>query len=128
MLCFTLFISCKTRDSLDDCSKFHKGLFYIKSDKDSSYTLLERNDSIQTVSNTKLSLKQSGKVVWRNSCEYEFYNLTQIEDTVVLQLQPSIIRTRIIESGNNYYIFEAKMQGIDKITRDTAWVNDGYLH
>jgi len=72
-LFFIIIISCGGNNKIYDCSKFKKGKFYIKRKLDNSYWIIERNDSIQTETNSKTGNKVTSKITWTSPCEYELY-------------------------------------------------------
>jgi len=118
-------LSCSIKKQTPDCSRFRTGNFKYRGHKDEQF-LIERNDSmhIETDNNTGITMKL--RVQWFEPCVYELQFLSYVmsgKNTTGGTEKPKFppIRSRIIETAENYYISLSMMEGEKNESRDTIW-------
>lgn len=92
-----------------NCAHFKKGRFSSHSELTGSNYLIERGDSIQTELDGKTGSLVRLSVEWLSDCEYElkFSNITLGKtDSLPENFKWVTIRTRILATTENYYIYE----------------------
>jgi len=117
-----LMISCTSSKNQVDCEKFKTGRFELHSEFDNSVSLIDRNDSIQTETNTTSGLLAKYKIKWTGKCQYEliyFKQTSSAADTIIAFVQSRPLKTTILKTGKDYYIFRSAMDGTDKSLVDT---------
>jgi hypothetical protein len=125
LIAATLLYSCVSTQKKIDCSVFKKGIFELHSKFDNSIYIIERNDSIQTETNTKTWHVVKARIKWTGECEYElnyFQQTTNTADTIIPFIQTGTLKTQIFKTTKNYYVFRSTMDGIDKTLTDTLRV------
>jgi len=108
--------------NLQGCDRFRVGKFRIDSELDSTYWIIERTDSTQIETNALSGMTQTLKIRWTGPCEYELtlLNLTEKpKDSLIARMQKIPLKTKIIQTGKDYYIFESYKEGIEFIFSDT---------
>jgi len=104
------------------CKNFRTGRFHLYSRYDSVEFTINRNDSfqIETIEKTKLSTKW--KVNWINDCEYQTIFIEKIpgNNLDTLPIEYKNLTHKIIETGENYYIYSTKLDD-NFILTDTLW-------
>jgi hypothetical protein len=119
-----LLTSCATR-SQKSCDDFKNGKFILKSRFDDSYSIINRNDSIQTEINSKTGDIVTAKIRWTSACAYELQYQTQTKnssDTIVQYLQARPLKTTITKTTKNYCVFESHVDSVDLKYVDTLRV------
>lgn len=133
MRCFFIVLlfagSCNDNESKPDCQRFRNGVFFMASETEGTDDfLITRQDSIQSERNERTGEITMQKVRWIDPCRYELFRLTPYKpnpvDTGVIaaELQKSRkipLTAEIVETGKDYYIFEAKKEGYPFVYRDT---------
>lgn len=121
---FFFLTSCASRKQ-SECEKFRTGRFEIRSELDNSITTIERNDSIQTETSNTTGHMVKARIKWTGDCGYElryFAQTTNSSDTIVPFIQARPLKTTILQTGSNYYIFKSSMEGIEITLVDTLTV------
>lgn len=118
---FTL-ISCVTIKSEHDCEKFKKGRFRSRSEFDNSVSIIHRTDSFQIESNSSTGDVLKAKIKWLSNCEYELEFISESSNAVnkidtFIAIRP--LKTVILKTTRNYYIFKSTMEGSDVALTDT---------
>jgi hypothetical protein len=111
---------------LVDCSKYKTGVFsyHFKSDGKILYYTLTRSDSFQIEKNDQNGNISKFKINWIGNCTYElsFLEGTELLPKELLDMKKRlIIRTTILESGKNYYLFKSTGNVTSHILQDTIW-------
>lgn len=120
-----LLTSCASSRKHADCKKFKTGRFALHSEVDNSTSLVERNDSIQTETNKTTGHVVKARIKWTANCEYElsyFEQTTNSSDTIVPFVQSRPLKTTILQTGKDYYIFKSSMEGTNVTLVDTLKV------
>ena len=120
-----LLTSCASSRKQTDCEKFKTGRFELHSEINNSISLIERDDSIQTETNKTTGHVMKAKIKWTANCEYEltyFDQTTNSSDTIVPFVQSRPLKTTILQSGRDYYIFKSSMEGTNVTLIDTLKV------
>lgn len=121
-----LLISCADKEE-KDCSRFKTGKFiYFIKFQNTKY-LVERNDSFQTETNQITGSVNKYEIKWLDECSYELKFISKVpEDTAPNEMMNKTraipLKTTILKSTEDYYVFEAKKEGIPMVLRDTMWV------
>lgn len=118
-------ISCASANKQTDCERFKTGRFELHSKVDNSISIIERNDTIQTETNTKSGNIVKARIKWRANCEYELTYFAQTKnssDTIVPFVQSRPLKTTILQTGKDYYVFKATMEGTSVTLIDTLRV------
>ena len=84
---------------------------------------INRSDSLQTEYNSNTHTKQISKIVWKNDCEYDLYKIVSEglypkADSARGKKPLNVVMTTVTD---DYYIFTAKVDGIDFIYSDTIF-------
>jgi hypothetical protein len=116
----------------EDCRRFHAGKFIYEKYVPDYAIIINRNDSIQTESDSKKSFLLRERIDWTSSCEYVLIFLSRepnYPSWITEERKASYdrtrripLRTRILEVGKDYCVFESNKEGIEHIYRDTLWV------
>ena len=113
--------------SINDCNKFKIGTFkyHPKGQPDDFYFTIKRQDSLQIESDSKSDHSAKYLIHWTSSCKYELLlietsyphsdSLKKISKTIP-------IKTEILNSTNEYYVFRAKRDNSNFILVDTIWI------
>ena len=127
LLVSTLFslVTCHFSPRQADCSKFRAGEFYLANKKLGTQYRIVRNDVNQIETDKRSGTTSIFRIKWISPCEYELTFLSKksaASDTTTFIPPFRVLRTRIISTGDTYYIFESKALGIDITYGDTIWV------
>lgn len=121
----TLFIvSCASTKRQNMCDYYKKGKFGLKSKVDNAYYIINREDSIQTETNSKTGQTATLRITWTTPCEYQLQFKTISKnngDSIDTFIQTRPIKTKIFLATKDYCIFESHMDNVDFIYRDTIW-------
>jgi hypothetical protein len=118
-----LFISSCSSSTKIDCNLFKHGEFKYNAKESNSVILITRSDSIQTELNESTGLTDTMKIIWTDSCTYNLIDLSlsnkypHVPDSI-LKIP---LETKILRATSDYYIFEARKEGVSLIYRDTVW-------
>jgi hypothetical protein len=117
--------SCNSTLQNQECDKFKNGEFYLKLKPGNTIISIKRNDSIQVETNIATGEIITSKVKWTGACENEMLFLSQSNDPAdsfpeFLKNKP--VKSRIIKTGKNYYVFESKTDNINFTYADTMWL------
>jgi hypothetical protein len=114
------FSSCESRNKLD-CLRFKTGKFLLRSEFDGSSTIIERNDSIQVENNLTSGEITKAKIYWVQPCEYylEYLNKSSGSGFIDSFVRTGPLKTRILKSSKEYYLFESRMDGVSERLVDT---------
>ena len=105
-----------------NCSKFKSGKFSYLSNKSGNDYIIERNDSTQIERNLNTGSITTLKIIWTSECEYELTYLSRQSsptDTLITLSTRSILKTKIIEVGSDFYIYSSQAVGMTQILTDT---------
>ncbi len=124
-----LLLSCNTHPKKLDCTKFKTGRFVLRlksNNKIFAFTLL-RHNSVQTEINELTGDTTKYKIIWIDDCNYElkFLKTTENLPDSSLRLKKSMtITTSILETKDNYYLFQSKSDKSNYTFEDTIWTKD----
>lgn len=126
---FLVQVSCLNREK-PDCLRFRDGSFRINAGIGNHSFIITRDRDNQTELDVQTDTLSGSKVKWVSDCEYELihvYKRPHYSDTTekraILPNGPIIpIRVKIVATGEDYYIFEGRKDGIDFVYSDTMWV------
>lgn len=114
--------NCAFNSTEPDCKRFRTGGFFYHSKIDNSHTIIERNDSIQTELSVETGSIVKARIIWTSACEYELHYRNQSSnssDSIVSALKVRPLKTVILETGKDYYVFKSTMDGVDMVLIDT---------
>src|SRR4030095_7555527 len=89
------------------------------------YSLIDRSDSIQIETSGRTGETVRAKITWTSPCEYELLYQSQIKtasNTINKFLQSQPVKVKIIKSGDGFYIFESRTEGVNLVYTDTMRV------
>jgi hypothetical protein len=117
---FPIIVSCGHKKST--CGDVKTGVFSYHGSR------IERGDSVQSeILNDEVFVVVKKKIRWIDDCEYELTFISGHRmDTlpggrlVVYEAKDKVQRIKIIETTQNYYVFEM-YEGGGSYFRDTAW-------
>jgi hypothetical protein len=119
------FSACVSNNSAAEskCTQFKTGDFVQYDHEISTTYQINRSDSLQTEYNSSTRTMQISKIVWKNECEYDLYKIVSDglhpkADSARGTKPLHIIMTDV---KDDYYIFKAKVAGIDFIYSDTIF-------
>jgi hypothetical protein len=129
--CILIFLfSCSSKKKID-CARFKTGKFLLKSSQNNAQFIVTRDSAIQTELDMRSDTLTGEKIIWVGDCEYElvdYYKIPHYSDTTIKDLRAEVnmniikaLRVRIVETGDDYYVFESWKEGIDFKYRDTLW-------
>ncbi len=126
LILYSCIISCGNSKSKSNCEKFRTGKFILQLDVPPySYTIIERNDSLQIETNSTTKDTVINSVKWTGPCEYELKLLNRNKkdnDSLTLFFDQKIFKSKILEAKNDYYIFKMYIEGIEFSYIDTLRV------
>ena len=125
LIATVLLTSCISATKPTNCENFKNGRFEIHSNFDNSISIIDRNDSIQTETDSKTGQVTKARINWTTECEYELFYFTPTSDTsdkIDSFLQSRPLKTIIIKNSEDYYIFKSSMEGIGVTLVDTMRV------
>ena len=103
------------------CVKLKRGEFYYKAKILLTGSIINRNDSIQIVTDEQTGEKQKEKIVWTDACTYELYPLPHNKkDILNSDLFP--IRVTVLEVTKRYYIVNVLSGDHKTEFNDTVWI------
>lgn len=91
------------------------------SEIDGSVNTIERNDSMQFETKSNGTVTKA-KVKWLNPCEYQLQYVKEggrIADSIHPYIASHPLNVKIVKTSSDYYIFEASMEGVKAVLRDT---------
>jgi hypothetical protein len=105
------------------CAKFKTGEFVQYDHEVNNTYRIFRNDSLQTEYNLNAGTKQVSKIVWKSECAYDLYKIVSDSlhpkaDSIRGKKPLHVIMTEV---SDEYYIFSAKIDGIDFVYSDTVF-------
>ena len=126
---FILFynLSCNSTSRSIDCVKFKEGKFIHTLELDSTVYLIDRKDSIQIETNTRTGNVVTSRIKWLNPCEYEVLYQSQSAkayDPSLEFMRNRPMKTKIITTGKDYYVFEARIDSFNFKYTDTLRVRN----
>ncbi len=113
--------SCNSKKE-DYCTSYRNGRYLYKTAD--VVIIIERKDSVQNEINPQTGVNTSTKIEWFGDCEYKLYYPANDSNAEVLKT--NIISNKIIFASNEYYVFEASMNGSVEKVIDTIWVDNNY--
>ena len=103
------------------CSKLRTGQFYYKSKEPITGNRIERNDSVQVVTDEKTGERLKERIVWTDSCTYTLYPFPDSRPGILnSELFP--LTVRILEVTDKYYTVHVVSGDGKTDFRDTAWI------
>ena len=120
-----LFSTCAFNKKQISCEQFKKGLFELHSEVNNSISLIDRNDSIQTETDLSTGHIVKTRIKWTSNCDYELLYISQLnnsEDSIGFSMQSKPLKTTIVQTHKDYYIFKSTMEGADFVFVDTLKV------
>jgi hypothetical protein len=119
-LIFWCLASCSHRDE-NKCSKLKQGEFYYKGIGAMEGSIIDREDSVQTVTDEKTGKKVKEKIVWANPCIYILYPFPESSaDVLNSDLFP--IKVSILAITKKYYTVHVVSWDHKSDFYDTAWI------
>lgn len=124
----TIAASCGSNRGNAGCSRFRTGNFLLAGEGIDSF-YIERTGAFQQEINHSTGTEKTYKVNWISDCEYELIlrdtkrTYTPERKEAVLDSLSGILTTvKIVETGDSYYLFEARKEGLSYRFPDTMWV------
>jgi hypothetical protein len=124
-LLFLVLYGCIPISSFQDCSAFKNGSFTHRSDLDGTVFFLTRIDSVQIEVNTRTGHEVKSKITWNKDCEYEVLFISQSQvgyDSSLEFMRNRPMKTKILNTGSDYYVFESRIDSFDFRYTDTLVV------
>jgi hypothetical protein len=125
-----LFASCNHYKKKVDCERYRNGRFLLINSVERVVEYkIDRNDSIQTETDQTGFISMQ-KVRWIDPCTYELTFLSSnhppLSDSSANSEEMRRLRqipyiTKIVATGENYYVFRAKKRGTGYEYSDTLW-------
>ncbi len=126
-----VFAGCTSKKTDIDCQKFRNGRFKLIDEPLTTSYIITRNDSIQTELDLESNITSRFRVKWIDECSYKTLYLDQDKmesdlDSATaaifeeIKKAPTIIT--ITTTGEDYYIFKARVNDQDLKYSDTIWV------
>jgi hypothetical protein len=112
------------RTAESKCKQFRTGKFVQYDHEINTSYQINRNDSLQTEYNSGTGTSQISKIVWKSDCEYDLYKIVSdgLHPTADSVRGKKPLHVAITEVKDDYYIFKAKVDGIDFIYSDTIFI------
>jgi len=123
LVCVALFLSSGV-NSRKGCEYFKTGVFKMDTDwggKIHKYRI-ERDDSFQVEVNLKTDARTTFRVFWKTPCKYVLkYHSgpTEIKDPAMLAKLK--VTTKMVKTGENYYVFSSTSNLFHNVITDTLW-------
>ena len=122
-------VSCLNKEK-PDCLRFRDGTFRINAGNGNHRFIITRDRENQTELDLETDTLSGSKVRWVSDCEYELihvYKRPHFSDTTekraILPDSPvTPVLVKIVATGEDFYIFEGRKDGIDFVFSDTMWV------
>ena len=117
--------SCKTDKENNTCTRFRTGNFYYKMKPEGYRVVVNRRDSVQTEHNKHTDMISGYNIKWISACEYEMTILYKGKkgSTTPRRFENTLpLRTKLVDSGEDYYIFESYRDSVYFKFTDTMWV------
>ncbi len=129
-LSFFFIFSCSNKKKID-CYRFRTGKFLLKRSAGNHQFLITRDSTHQVELDQQTDTATGEQIIWTGDCQYELvktYKIGHYTDTTNKDLRAEAdmivypVKVKIIASNSDYYVFEAREDGIDFLYRDTLWV------
>ena len=123
-----LFYSCMSLSSNKGCEQLKNGTFkfHLRTEQGDIFYSITRNDSIQIEVNNNTGSITKLSVRWTDKCKYELRLLesnSNFPDSIQQMRKVVPLKTEILSSTDNYYIFRAKRDNADYVMIDTMWID-----
>lgn len=127
LLLAAAFSACRFSPAASACQRFRQGQFvyHVRGPEGRLDILVTRHDSVQTELYQQTGDVSRLAIRWVDSCSYE---LRLLESTLKFSAavqearKRNVLRTEIISSTTDYYIFRSKRDNVDFILVDTLWL------
>ena len=121
------FSACQSPPLANGCYRFHRGQFtyHLQGPGNRVDILVTRNDSIQTEYYQQTGDMSRLAIDWVDSCSYELRLISstlKFSAAVTESRKRNVLRTDIISSTADYYVFRSKRDNVDFVMTDTLWV------
>lgn len=123
-----LLMACANRGKTKSCSAIREGRFILKG-KDIDTFSVERSGDYQYEKNLRTGTEKKYQVRWTGDCEYTLLLQRIIRDAPITEkdrvldsLSQILTTIRIKKISRDYYIFEARKEGISFVFEDTMWL------
>jgi hypothetical protein len=113
-----LLVACNSSTSVQskqDCDSLRNGRFFYRSELSGNTYAITRKDDLQTEVNEMTREVSRWKITWTGPCQFESKSL----DNSVKYPDP--IKFEIVKHTTEYYIFEARRVGSDRLISDTLF-------
>jgi hypothetical protein len=105
------------------CEQFRTGNFLHYDEGFTTTYRITRTDSLHTETNQTDKTRSISRVVWINDCEYDLYKIHSdkkfpMTDSLRGKKPMHIV---ITETTDDYYLFTARIDGIDLVYSDTIF-------
>jgi hypothetical protein len=100
-----------------DCSSFKIGKFFTFSPVTKNKIIIERNDTLQVETDSQTGVIIRSKIFWKTPCEYQITAISNnktLQDGVDSFFSITPITVTIIDQGKDFYVFNAKVDTINK--------------
>lgn len=127
------FLSCSDRRKVSDCQRFKKGNYFFLSGPKRVKISIARDSTQQTQYNPITDTITGYNMKWTSECEYEVFQTytTKKHITDASQMRAFmdlenvvLVKFRIIESANDYYVFQSWKEGSSTLYSDTLWIDN----
>lgn len=114
-----------------DCDRFKSGDFFYTIKPEGYRVVINRRDSLQSEYNRHADSVTGHVIKWTGPCEYELTKVYKARkqskesgkpQNVIEYGRSTPLKTRILKTTADYYVFESWKEGIDFIYQDTIWI------
>lgn len=121
------FLACSSSDKNSSCERFRQGKFryHFRWQNEQTDFLIQRNDSVQTEMDLKSGETSKLAIRWTGECDYELRLLETTFDfpDSMQEIRESLpVKTKILSSAEDYYIFQTTRDNSDLVLTDTLWI------
>jgi len=121
---------CIQRDKVSDCRRFRNGKFVLTLKPDNRSYIITRSDTAQFEYDEKLDTITVLKIKWTGPCEYEAirdfkakkHEQPGLPHPILRYINDPPLKVKIIGTGRDFYVFEAREDSDDFVYRDTLWI------
>lgn len=126
-LLLTLSCSSPKNRNVEGCENFKKGkfTFHPKGVPEGFYFTIQRTDSTQTESDNKSGHSSKYSIRWSGKCDYELLLLETnypFTDSQLIVSKTIPVKTTILSSTGDYYVFRTTSDDAAFVLVDTMWV------
>lgn len=124
-------VSCTHNRKSLGCSRFRNGRFLINQRLTETTYEIDRKEARQTEHNRATDSITGYDVKWTSACEYELLRTYKTKKTttdsnqvqhIVEYRDEAPLKVKITATGDDFYVFESRIENFGVVYRDTMWV------